>query len=58
MVDATTGYETLSFIDGFSGYNQIRIVLSDEEMTTFRTLKGVYCYKVMSFRLKNVGITY
>jgi hypothetical protein len=30
----------------------------DEELTTFRTHKGIYCYKVMSFGLKNAGATY
>ncbi|TYK28162.1 uncharacterized protein E5676_scaffold289G00760 [Cucumis melo var. makuwa] len=58
MVDATTGHEALSFMDGSSGYNQIRMTLSDEEMTAFRTPKGIYCYKVMPFGLKNVGATY
>ncbi|KAA0059585.1 uncharacterized protein E5676_scaffold640G00360 [Cucumis melo var. makuwa] len=58
MVDATTGHEALSFMDGSSGYNQIRMDLLDEEMTTFRTPKGIYCYKVMPFGLKNVGATY
>ncbi|KAA0041103.1 uncharacterized protein E6C27_scaffold128G00060 [Cucumis melo var. makuwa] len=45
MVDATTGHEELSFMDGSSGNNQIRMVLSDEEMTAFKTPKGIYCYK-------------
>lgn len=58
MVDATTGHEALSFMDGSSGYNQIRMALSDEEMTAFRTPKGIYCYKVMPFGLKNAGATY
>ncbi|KAA0064172.1 uncharacterized protein E5676_scaffold218G00600 [Cucumis melo var. makuwa] len=58
MVVATTGHEALSFMDGSSGYNQIRMALSDEEMTAFRTLKGIYCYKVMPFGLKNAGATY
>ncbi|KAA0039557.1 uncharacterized protein E5676_scaffold775G00710 [Cucumis melo var. makuwa] len=44
MVDATTGHEALSFMDGSSGYNQIRMALSDEELTAFRTPKGIYCY--------------
>ncbi|KAA0040968.1 uncharacterized protein E5676_scaffold708G00150 [Cucumis melo var. makuwa] len=58
MVDATTGHEALSFMDESSEYNQIRMALSDEEMTAFRTLKGIYCYKVIPFGLKNVGATY
>ncbi|XP_022893147.1 uncharacterized protein LOC111407730 [Olea europaea var. sylvestris] len=58
MVDATTGYEVLSFMDGFSGYNQIRMNPKDEELTSFRTPKGIYCYKVMAFGLKNAGTTY
>ena len=58
MVDATTGHEALSFMDGSSGYNQIRMALSDEEMTAFKTPKGIYCYKVMPFGLKNAGATY
>ena len=39
MVDATTGHEALSFMDGSSGYNQIRMALRDEELTVFRTPK-------------------
>ncbi|KAA0032588.1 uncharacterized protein E6C27_scaffold43053G00550 [Cucumis melo var. makuwa] len=58
IVDATTGHEVLSFMDGSSGYNQIQMVLSDEEMTAFRTPKGIYCYKVMPFGLKNISATY
>ncbi|KAA0046267.1 RNA-directed DNA polymerase-like protein [Cucumis melo var. makuwa] len=58
MVDVTIGHEALSFLDGSSGYNQIRMAFSDEEMTAFKTLKGIYGYKVMPFGLKNVGSTY
>ncbi|KAM1754928.1 hypothetical protein ACFX12_007326 [Malus domestica] len=58
MVDATTGHEGLSFMDGSSGYNQIRMALEDEELTAFRTPKGIYYYKVMPFGLKNAGATY
>ena len=58
MVGATSGHEALSFMDGSSGYNQIRMALEDEEITVFRTPKGIYCYKVMSFRLKNACATY
>ncbi|KAK4397616.1 hypothetical protein Sango_1237100 [Sesamum angolense] len=58
IIDATTGHEALSFMDGLSRYNQIRMGPVDEELTAFRTPKGIYCYKVMSFGLKNVGATY
>lgn len=46
LVDATTGYEALSFMDGYSGYIQIRMDPEDEELTAFRTPKWVFCYKV------------
>ena len=37
MVDATTGHEALSFMDGSLGYNQIRMTLRDEKLIAFRT---------------------
>nr|GMC62943.1 uncharacterized protein LOC109150426 [Ipomoea batatas] len=58
MIDAVTGHEIMSFMDGSSGYNQIRMAPEDEELTAFRTPKGIYCYKVMPFGLKNAGATY
>ncbi|KAM1220144.1 hypothetical protein TB2_047050 [Malus domestica] len=58
MVDATTGHEALSFMDGSFGYNQIRMALEDEELIAFHTPKGIYCYKVMPFGLKNAEATY
>ncbi|KAG9450485.1 hypothetical protein H6P81_010450 [Aristolochia fimbriata] len=58
MVDTTTRHEALSFMDGSSGYNQIRMDPKDEELTAFRTPKGIFCYKVMPFGLKNAGATY
>ncbi|GAA0183584.1 hypothetical protein LIER_30967 [Lithospermum erythrorhizon] len=58
MIDANTCHEVLTFMDGSSVYNQIRMAPEDEELTAFRTPKGVYCYKVMPFGLKNAGVTY
>ena len=58
MVNATIGHEVLSFMDGSSGYNQIQVTPEDEQLTTFRTPKGIHCYKVMPFGLKNAGATY
>jgi len=57
-IDNTTNFALFSFMDGFSGYNQIKMALEDMEKTTFVTLWGTFCYKVMSFGLKNVGATY
>ncbi|RDX81468.1 Retrovirus-related Pol polyprotein from transposon opus, partial [Mucuna pruriens] len=45
-------------MDTYSGYNQIRMHPDDEEKTAFITDSGAFCYKVMSFGLKNVGATY
>ena len=58
IVDATAGHELLSFMDAFSGYNQISMDLSDQEKTSFVTAQGTYCYRVMPFGLKNAGATY
>ncbi|KAL5562369.1 hypothetical protein UlMin_032116 [Ulmus minor] len=58
LVDATAGHELLSFMDAYSGYNQIRMHEEDREHTAFLTNQGLYCYKVMPFGLKNAGATY
>ncbi|KAL0333046.1 UNVERIFIED_CONTAM: Transposon Tf2-11 polyprotein [Sesamum calycinum] len=47
MIDATTGHETLSFMDGSFRYNQIRMAPTDEEVMAFRTPKG--CCQPFSF---------
>ncbi len=48
----------MSFMDAYSGYNQIRMNPADEEHTAFYIDNGVYCYKVMPFELKNAWTTY
>ena len=58
LVDSTVGHGLLSFMDEFSGYNQIPIFEQDEESTSFTTIQGLFCYRVMSFGLKNAGATY
>ena len=37
IIDATAGHELLSFMDSFSGYNQISMDPNDEEKTSFVT---------------------
>ena len=58
LVDATAGHELLSFMDAYSGYNQILMHPDDQEKTTFVTKRGTFCYKVMPFGLKYAGATY
>ena len=48
----------LSFLDAFSGYHQIPMHPPDAEKTSFITPRGLYCYNVMPFGLKNTGATY
>ena len=45
-------------MDTFSGYNQILMDEDDQKKTSFITNQGLYCYKVMPFRLKNARATY
>lgn len=58
LVDATTGHARLSFMDAYRGYHQIAMYSPDQEKTAFITPRGIYCYKVMSFGLKNAGATF
>ena len=58
LVDRTTKFKLFSFMDGSSGYNQIRIAPEDMEKTMFITPRGTFCYRVMPFGLKNAGATY
>ena len=58
MIDNTCGLERMSFMDGFSGYNQIKMHPDDEKHTSFWTPLDVFCYTIMSFGLKNAGAIY
>ena len=58
IVDATASHELLSFLNTFSGYNQILMHPNDEEKTSFISKRGTYCYKRMPFELQNTGATF
>ena len=58
LVDATSGHGMFSFMDGYSGYNQIKMYEHDANKTAFRTPIGNFHYTVMTFGLKNAGATY
>jgi hypothetical protein len=52
------GCETLSFLDVYSGYHQIKMKESDQLVTSFITPFSMYCYITMPFGLRNAGATY
>jgi hypothetical protein len=58
IIDSTACCERLSFLDTYSGYNQIRLKVEDEDKTAFITPHGVYYYTTMPFGLKKAGATY
>nr|KYP73952.1 Transposon Ty3-I Gag-Pol polyprotein [Cajanus cajan] len=58
LVDGASGHNMLTFLDAYSGYNQIQMHPQDEEKTAFITDSANYCYRVMPFGLKNAGATY
>ena len=47
VLDTVDGHECYNFLDGFSGYNQIRMHPDDHEKTTFVTEWGVFMAEVM-----------
>ena len=60
LVDSAAGFEYLSMLDGYSGYNQIFIAEEDVSKTAFRCPGALGCYEwiVMPFGLKNAGAIY
>lgn len=57
LIDSTSGYRLLSFIDRISGYNQINVELKYAKKTVPYTFIGNFYYIVMFFTLKNTGAT-
>jgi len=58
LVDRVSGYGLLSFMDAYSGYNQICMHPANEDKIAFMGVKANFCYRVMPFGLKNAGATY
>ena len=58
LVDSIARHQLLRFMDAFFGYNQIKLDEADQENTSFVTSQGLFCFKLMSFGLKNVSATY
>jgi hypothetical protein len=58
IVDSMVLCELLSFLDAYSGYHQISLVIDEKDKTVFITPFRIFCYKKMAFSLKNWGATY
>ncbi|KAL3699620.1 hypothetical protein R1sor_017642 [Riccia sorocarpa] len=58
ILDQVAGHECYSFLDGFSGYNQVFLREEDCQKTTFTTDWGTFAYRVMPFGLTNVPATF
>jgi len=58
LVDNSSCYQLLSFMDAYSSYNQIPMYPPDEKKIAFITDQGIFCYKMMPFGLKNASATY
>jgi hypothetical protein len=58
ILDECVVCEAFSFMDGFSGYNQIQIKPEDQYKTTFIFPWGTFTYRKMPFCLENVGDTF
>lgn len=54
LIDVNLGHELLSFMDAFSGYNQIKMDCHDWKNTVFITHRGVFA----SFGLIKTGATF
>ena len=45
VLERVAGHEAYSFLDGFSGYNQVSIDPKDQHKTAFATTWGVFAYR-------------
>ena len=57
-LDTLAGNIFFSFLDEYSGYNQIKIALEDRDKTTFTCPWGTHAYKVLPFGLCNAPATF
>ena len=58
VLERVSGHPFYCFLDGYSGYFQIEIVVEDQENTTFTCPFRTYAYKRMSLGLCNAPATF
>jgi hypothetical protein len=58
ILQQVVGSQMISLLDGFSGYNQIKVKHADRFKTTCITHWGTFSYECMPFGLSNAGATF
>jgi hypothetical protein len=58
ILQQVAGSQMMTLLDGFSGYNQIKVKRVDKYKTTFITRWGTFAYEHMPFGLSNAGATF
>eukprot|EP00253_Pinus_taeda_P020102 PITA_20102 len=58
LLQKVSGAKVMSFLDGFSGYNQVVVHRDDQEKTAFTTRWGTFMYSKMPFGLVNARATF
>ena len=58
VLEDVAGHALYSFMDGFSGYNQVAIHPADQAKTAFITPWGTFIYTKMAFGLRNAPPTF
>jgi hypothetical protein len=53
ILERVTGHPFYCFLNGYSGYYQIKIALEDQDKTTFTCPFGTFAFRRMSFGLCN-----
>ena len=58
ILQRVVGSKRISFLDGYSGYNQILVHPGDQLKIAFTTPWGTFMYVKMPFGLRNTGATF
>ena len=58
ILQRVVGSRRISLLDGFSGYNQVLVLPSDQDKTAFTTPWGTFMYVKIPFGLMNAGATF
>jgi hypothetical protein len=58
ILDIVVGHEMYSFMDGYNGYNYVKMAEKDKDKTSFIYEWGAYAYNILPFGLCNAIATF